>query len=199
MLRILFSCLVFCIALIPATHVQASPSVGIGIGKITLEIPLEPKSITLLEPIVIYNDGDEPAVYELEVMFNETQSEHKPKKEWFSYSAQNFELLPGESKTVDVTLTLPDDAKTGDYFSYIEARAIQHAIRNDMATTVSTASAAKLTFSVSRPVELVQEVVPEPLVTKTTLNSQLQFNHKKDSPVIPSLTFSKLLFTSPIM
>ena len=79
-------------------------------GKIEITEKLS-RRIYKLNSIPILNTGDEAGTYEVAVTFMADQKESRPEEDWFIFEPKTFELNPGESKSVAVTLTLPMNTK----------------------------------------------------------------------------------------
>jgi len=139
------------ISLFSYSYALAKIGVGIGAGKITVDEPLKAGEIYDLPALPVLNTGDEPSEYGVSIEYHEGQEERedmgfKPERNWFRFSPATFRLAPGESRVVDITLTLPVRVVPGQYFAYLEA----HPIRESVAgiTSVNVAAATKLYFTV---------------------------------------------------
>ena len=131
-------------ALTFAPSAVAKVGVGVGLGKIQIDEELSPGGIYNLPSLPVLNTGDEDTEYEVEVTYLQDQPELIPPSEWFTFSPQRFPLGPGESRVVGVTLTLPLDARPGDYFAFLEA----HPTAKGEGVTVGIAAATKLNFTI---------------------------------------------------
>lgn len=127
-----------------APFAVAKVGVGVGLGKIQIDEELFPGGIYNLPSLPVLNTGDEDGEYQVEVTYLTDQKEMRPASEWFSFSPQSFSLAAGESQIVDVSLTLPVDARPGDYFAFLEA----HPVAKDEGVTIGVAAATKLNFTV---------------------------------------------------
>ncbi len=128
--------------------VFAKIGVGVGTGKIQMDQPLKPGLIYTLPSLVVINTGDEPAEYGVGIQHREKQPEKIPSKEWFSFEPLNFHLEPGQSRIVQIKLTLPvKGVEPGDYFAFLQGFPIQK-IETGQAS-VGVAAAAKLYFTVA--------------------------------------------------
>ncbi len=125
--------------------VLANVGVGVGLGKIEITEKLSPGGIYKLNSIPVLNTGDEAGAYEVAVTFMADQKESRPKEDWFIFEPKIFELAPGESKSVSVTMTLPMNAKPGAYFSFLEA----HPTAKKEGVSIGVAAATKLYFTVA--------------------------------------------------
>ena len=127
--------------------VLAKIGVGVGTGKIEVDQPMQPGLIYTLPSLVVLNTGDEPSNYGVAIQHRENQEQLRPAKEWFSFEPNSFYLNPGESKVVQVKLTLPiKGVKPGDYFAFLQAYPEKKA--DVSGTSVNVAAAAKLYFTV---------------------------------------------------
>jgi len=126
---------------------SASIGVGVGTGKIVVDQPMKPGGIYQLAPVMVLNTGDEPSDYEVTVQYNEKQDQLKPPSDWFSFSPATFHLDPGQARAVTTAISLPVNAKPGDYFAYLEAHPVQ--TDKEGSSRIGIAAAAKLYFSVA--------------------------------------------------
>ena len=122
----------------------AKIGVGVGLGKVQIDEALSPGGIYNLPSLPVLNTGDEDGIYEVEVTYLSEQEQMRPASEWFSFSPQSFPLTAGASQLVDISLTLPVDARPGDYFAFLEA----HPVAEGEGVTIGVAAATKLNFSV---------------------------------------------------
>lgn len=142
---ILFSIIGLTIIFLVTPSVIARVGVGVNLGKIQIDEPLNPGGIYNFPSIGVINTGDEPGEYELAVTYHQDQPQLRPAQEWFSFEPQQFHLEPGQSQNVTVKLTLPVKAKPGNYFAYLEAHPI---IKAGPGTTIGVAAATKAYFTV---------------------------------------------------
>jgi len=129
------------------SRVFARVGVGVGIGKIEIAKPLKPGGVYDLTPLLVLNTGDESSDYEITVAYNSGQSELRPVSSWFSFDPQTFSLKPGGSQSVAVKLTLPVNAKPGNYFAYLQGQPKKKTTTASGAT-IGVAAATKLYFTV---------------------------------------------------
>lgn len=122
----------------------AKVGVGVGLGKVQIDEALSPGGIYNLPSLPVLNTGDEDMEYEIEVTYLSEQEEMRPPGKWFSFSPQTFPLTAGGSQTVDIVLTLPVDARPGDYFAFLEA----HPVAKGEGVTIGVAAATKLNFTI---------------------------------------------------
>jgi hypothetical protein len=132
------------LALLQVGH--ADRGVGISTGEIKVANRLSPGGGYSLPRISVSNIGDEVTDYQLAVTFMEGQTERHPDASWFDFDPQRFTLDPGESRDINVALTVPAGAEPGDYFALLQAKT---APGSTGGTSVGVAAATKLTFSVA--------------------------------------------------
>lgn len=137
------------IALLVVPAVAAADvGVGVGTGKIEIQEKIKTGGIYTLPAITVFNTGTERSAYKMSVTQNQTQPQHKPKAEWFSFSPASFTLDPKKSQLVTPTLHAPLRAQPGNYFAYLEARP-DETVQQGTAT-IGVAAATKLSFSMSQ-------------------------------------------------
>lgn len=134
------------LALVAPTLVFAGLGVGVGTGKMVVDEPLQPGTIYDLPALAVINTGDIPAAYSVGVSGRESQPELLPKEEWFSFSPTEFDLEPGASQMVQVTLQLPLKVQPGDYFAFVKGFPVP---KGEGGASIGLAAAAKLYFTVS--------------------------------------------------
>lgn len=125
----------------------AKIGVGVGIGKIEIDKPLKPGGFYDLTSLVVLNTGDEQSDYEITVAYHFEQPELRPAQEWFSFNPSSFSLKPGQVQTVAVKLTLPVNAKPGNYFAYLQGQP-KTKVNTTGGATIGVAAATKLYFSI---------------------------------------------------
>ena len=122
----------------------ANVGVGVGLGKIQIDETLKSGGIYKLPSIPVINTGDEAGDYEMEVTFQQEQTELRPDAKWFNFSPSTFHLAGGQSQTVEVSLVLPTNAAAGKYFAYLEAHPVKSGASG---VSVGIAAATKLNFT----------------------------------------------------
>jgi hypothetical protein len=127
----------------PATA-AADLGVGISLSEIKVEEKLAQGGRYQLPAVTVTNTGTEAARYEVVITSIQDQEELVPDADWFRFQPQSFDLTPGQSQTVSISLNPDGDAEPGDYFALIEA----HPIQADTGVTIGVAAAAKLSFEV---------------------------------------------------
>jgi hypothetical protein len=126
--------------------VLATIGVGVGTGKIVVTEKLHAGIVYKLPSLTVVNTGDEPANYSVDVAYMEKQEEAKPDKSWFSFDPLTFHLDPGQTQSVDITLTLPLKVVPDQYFAYLEGFPAKGSGGGQ--TTIGVAAAAKLYFEI---------------------------------------------------
>lgn len=124
----------------------ASSGVSVNTGKIVLDKPVVADGTYDLPNIQVTDSGTEASDYEISVAYNQVQSEQKPDASWFHFNPATFHLATGESKIVKTSMSVPSKVAAGDYFVYLQARAISK--DGAPGQTISGAAATKLYFSV---------------------------------------------------
>lgn len=119
--------------------------VGVGTGIIKVDQVLKPGGIYDLPTLTVFNTGDEPFDYEMEITYLGSQTQLRPPQEWFNFSPSSFYLEPQGSQPVAVQLTLPVKTTPGDYLAYLE---VHPAAEAGTGTSVGIAAATKLYFTV---------------------------------------------------
>lgn len=147
MKKLIIPLAVIIVALVFSSTVFGSVGVGVGSGKIQISHPLKPGLIYTIPPLTVINTGDEPAEYTASVDYSGKQTELKPDKGWFVFEPAQFHLDPGMSQVVQIKLTLPVNARPGDYFAFLQGQPASK-VNTIGGTTVGVAAAAKLYFSV---------------------------------------------------
>jgi hypothetical protein len=122
----------------------ADRGVGVTLGEIVVEDRLAPGGSWELAHLGVLNTGDEPGAYEVTVSYADDAGAKRPPAGWFEFSPSRFDLAAGDSRMVDVQLTLPTGADSGEYFAYLEA----HPVTDKEGVSVSVAAATKVSFTV---------------------------------------------------
>lgn len=133
------------IALTPTA--QADRGVGVNLGVIEVASRLSPGGGYELPELTVLNTGDEVTTYDLSIGYVDGQSERRPSEKWFSFSADRFSLEPGSSREVTVSIDLPADAASGDYFALVRTETVLAG--ESGVTGVGAAVATKLSFQVA--------------------------------------------------
>jgi hypothetical protein len=163
---------------------QARIGVGVGLGKIQIDEPLQAGGIYNLPSLPVINTGDEPGEYGTSVAYLEGAPQLRPAQEWFRFEPQNFYLEPGKVQLVNATLTLPTKVQPGDYFAYLEGRPESKASNGQ--TAIGVAAAAKIYFTVA-PSNIFQ-------ASYYRLASLYAQNSPWDTIVLAVLVFSAIVY-----
>ena len=133
-------------ALLGAVPAAASTGVSIDTSRIQVSEELAPGREYRLPTFGIRNPGDEATSYRMTVTYVDGQEGMEPPEGWFRFSPATVTLQGGQSMAVATTVTLPPDAKAGEYAALIGP---QIAAEGNGAQ-VGAAAAARLTFTVSQ-------------------------------------------------
>jgi hypothetical protein len=142
--RLILAALLATLAFLSVANTSAERGVGVTLGEIVVEERLAPGGSWELPRLGVLNTGDEAGAYEVTVSYAEDSNGKRPPAGWFTFSPARFDLTAGDSRMVDVRLTLPTGADAGDYFAYLEA----HPVTSAEGVSVSVAAATKVSFSV---------------------------------------------------
>lgn len=135
------------VSLIIPAFASATIGVGIGSGKIVVQEAVLPGGIYNLPSVPVLNTGDEPSQYAMDIEYLQGQQQLQPPESWFSFDPATFSLDPSKVQTVKITLSVPVNAKPGDYFAYIETHPV--VAEKVGVSRVGIAAAAKLYFTVA--------------------------------------------------
>lgn len=92
--------------------------------------------------MVIFNyQGTSQGTYEMDVTYLHLQPERRIPRDWIIYTPTLFTLEPNLYQLVDVDLCIPNRARRGDYFAYLEAHLLSDSY-------ISIAVATKLNFTI---------------------------------------------------
>ena len=133
---------VICIGSVGA---YAGAGVGIMPGKIEVEEPLYPGGCYDIPDLQVFNTGDEPGRFAVELSGMKGLDELQPGAEFFSLSPESFYLEPQANQVVTLNLTIPVRAAPGDYLGYIEAHPVSG---GPGMTNIGAAAAVKIYFTV---------------------------------------------------
>jgi hypothetical protein len=136
----------------PAT---ADIGVGVDIAEIVIDEVLAGGNTYSLPAVGVANTGDRTTGYEVEITYMNGQEEMAPSADWFQFDPQRFSLEAGTSRKVGISLHVPRDAPTGQYFALIEAHPV---VGGGGGTTIGIAAATKLRFSVGRDVSVLTAI-----------------------------------------
>jgi hypothetical protein len=103
-----------------------------------------------LPPLSVGMPGNSPATIEINVLHVGAPPELMPSESWFRFEPQRFETQPGKNAIVQVHLTLPREAKPGDYKALLQAKAVRDpAAPTQGGVGISGAVASTVLFSVA--------------------------------------------------
>ena len=122
-------------------------SMGVDLAEIKVDESLRPGEVYQLPAVGVLNTGDHAASYEAAITHVIDPTEPVPYADWFLIEPRSFDLEPGASTRVAVSLRLPVDAREGDYSVLIEVHPV---IGGGGATARGDTAATKLLFSVKR-------------------------------------------------
>ena len=130
--------------------------VGIGTGKIEVTEELKKGMEYNLPDLVVINTGDEDSRYTVDISYSSDQRELLPIREWFTFTPEQFDLQPGESQSVAISLKIPvTGVIPGEYFGYLEGKPIPD--NPEGQTSIGISAAAKLTFTIA-PSNIIEAV-----------------------------------------
>ena len=150
--RVLLALVAGLALMLVASAGEARADRGVGIsGSITINDELSPGRRYSLPSITVINTGDEPGEYQLQLTFREGQEELRVREEWVIFEPQAFHLEAAERMPVGISLRIPNGARPGEYFAFIEAQSIPEG----PGTQVGIAAASRLRFVV-KPSTLIE-------------------------------------------
>lgn len=127
-----------------AAPVAADRGVAVDLGVLEVAQPLYPGETYRLPTLGVRNPGDEPASYAMGVGQTGAAGLIPPDAGWFTFTPSAFELEPGASVPVTISMHLPTDAEPGRYEGIVRA---ELAAEGEGAL-VAAAAGARLTFEV---------------------------------------------------
>lgn len=145
---VVLACAALAALLVPAA-VQATRGVRIDVGRIGVDEPLSPGQTYHLPTIGVSDPGDEGASYTMRV--SQLAGSKAPAASWFEFDPASFDLDPGQTQPVKITLLIPASAEPGKYTALLAA---QIGATGGSGVGVGAAAAARLTFSVRPANEL---------------------------------------------
>lgn len=137
------------LCLIHPAATRADRGVRLDAGRIAIDEPLSPGQTYHLPTIGVSDPGDEGASYTMQVeVLNGARA---PDPSWFEFDHGSFDLQPGQTQPVAITMRIPTSAEPGDYTALLAA---QIGSRSSGGVGVGAAAAARLTFTVRPANEL---------------------------------------------
>lgn len=126
----------------------AGPGTGISPSKVELTDPVGQGETVHLPLFSVRNFGDEDGAFRMDVTHYTDQEQLIVGDSWIKLEPDQFTLEAGESQSIEVVMTVPEDATVGDYRILIRA-AGSPATRADGGGQVSVGVAAASTISFS--------------------------------------------------
>ena len=126
-------------------EVEAGAGIAVSPGTIRVEEPLFPGAYYNLPSLQVTNNGDEPSDYGVVLAKVAGLKELSPPAEFIDFKPNSFYLEPGASQVVSLGLSLPTDAKPGDYLAYVESHPVAP---EGKGIRIGIAVATKLYFTV---------------------------------------------------
>lgn len=156
MRKFLLVVMLFVLFLPMTSFVFGDLGVGIGTGKIEITEDLRSGMEYNFPDLVVINTGDEESRYTVDMSYRSDQRELLPLREWFTFTPQEFDLQPGESQSVAISLKIPvTGVIPGEYFGYLEGKPIPDTPEGQ--TSIGISAAAKLTFTIA-PSNIIQAI-----------------------------------------
>jgi hypothetical protein len=156
--------------LLTGSGAGADVGAGIGADPILLPQPALPGHGYSMPPVYVVNTGTEPSRYGLVLQRLRQGDDTTVPTQWVTFGKNDFTLGPKESTTVDVTLNVPPDARTGGYASNVVVATIPPgAVAGG--TALGARAATDLKFQVSKAPPLIPW--PWPWWTYLTLGAAI--------------------------
>lgn len=127
-----------------SSQVLAKIGVGVGDEEISLLEPIKAGDKYTIPGVRIFNTGDEVTTYTMNVSYDQEYSQLRPKQDWFLFTPRTFTLQPGQSQKINIQMSVPAKAASGDYFALIESGPV---VKNEVGTSVGIAVGTKLFFT----------------------------------------------------
>jgi hypothetical protein len=127
-----------------ATVVSAAKGVAVDLGLIEIDEPLSPGGTYRLPTLGVRNAGDELGTYSMHIGQTGNAEAVALQGAWFTFSPSNFQLEPGASTPVTISLHLPANVPPGRYEGLLSAGLAPEG----EGAQVGAAAAARLTFEV---------------------------------------------------
>lgn len=140
----IFAAALVLIAAIPIA--SAGPAPGLSPSRITFDEPLGQGEKIDLPTMTVRNGGDAPGRFTMDLPHSSDQKELQADDSWFRFDPQRFELQPGDSQLVLVSMRIPRDAVVGEYLSLLRTSAAP--LELGTGTIAIAAVAARMSFTV---------------------------------------------------
>jgi hypothetical protein len=128
----------------PATA-EASVGVGVTVGAIRLDEPVQPGAIERLPSTYVVNSGSEPTTYAVTVMGMIAPGRQIADPAWFDLTPSLVHLAASRTVKIEIELAVPANAEPGDYLALVAARPAADASGSSVGITAAT----KVLFSVA--------------------------------------------------
>ena len=133
---------------------DAGPGVRLSLGAITVDSGLIVGSSHRLPRLYVSNPGDEDAHYRMSAVAMDDADRPIP-GDWLAFSPEQFRLRPGETRAVDIELTIPGDAHLGRYEGLLAAQIVTDPGGvSGPGARLGAGAAARLEFEVVAPTVL---------------------------------------------
>ena len=140
----LLVCLLAGACLLGSAPARGDRGVAIDLGEVAVTDRLPPGGRYQLPVLGISNPGSERAAYRMTVSYVTGQKDLEPPEGWFHFEPTEFTLVPGETKAVRASLSLPVGADAGDYEALVGAQIVTEGKGGQ----VGAAAASHLSFTV---------------------------------------------------
>ncbi len=165
-----------------ALAARADQGVAVDLGRIAVDEELSKGGTYQLPVMGVTNPGDQTTRYRMGLSYFEGQTEEKPPEDWFTFSPAEFDLEPGKTQPVSISLRIPTGARPADYLALLQSSV---AVSGEGAQ-VGLAAGARLTFTVK----------PSTLLEAWTLRARGEFDDLKPwSYLVPAAIVALLAAT----
>jgi hypothetical protein len=148
-----------------ALTARADQGVAVDLGRIAVDEELSKGGTYQLPVMGVSNPGTETTGYRMGVSYFEGQAEEEPPEDWFTFSPAEFELGPGKTQPVTVSLRIPPGARPADYLALLHSSIAP----SGEGAQIGAAAGARLTFTVK----------PSTLLEAWTLRTRGEFDDLK--------------------
>jgi hypothetical protein len=127
-----------------AAVVSAAKGVAVDLGLIEIDEPLSPGGTYRLPTLGVRNPGNETGTYSMHIGQTGNEDAAELQEAWFTFSPSEFQLDPGATTPVAISMHLPADIAPGRYEGLLSAGLAPEG----GGAQVGAAAAARLTFEV---------------------------------------------------
>jgi len=127
-----------------ASTASADRGVALDLGRVDIAQALTPGGSYHLPPVGVRNPGDEVTSYRMVVSSVAGQGNAPLPADWIGFSPRELTLGPGQTKSVEMRLSLPTGADPDDYEGLLAAQIVTEG----RGAQVGAAAATKVTFQV---------------------------------------------------